>query len=429
MITSAPSARLGPRKPSRSILVLHSLAIVAAVVLAHSPLGGLAHAMPDASNPVLGQAAVNVHTVEPGETVRSIAELYRVSSATVLAANAIENPDVLHVGEPLVVPSVDGALHRVLPGETLRTIADDYGVDLPDLVASNALSASPDLLTVGALLVVPGARAATRAAEPASLASNAQRAATVTSASPPHVTEAGPSAAQNAPGAYTVREGDTLRSIAEAFNLDLLSLIDMNGLAEPDLIRPGSKLRVGSADTLKHVVEAGETVGDIAWRYSVDGHALLEANSLSDPDRIGVGTILIVPIGRSPTQPPLPAPAPPPAPSRPVQQSEAPAPVSSTANRVITARVTGYALGAGAVSTRTASGTTTHWGTVAADTHLYPFGTRVRIEGLGDTIFVVEDTGGAVRGNVFDVWFPDAASARRLGAMMRQVTILTPGQQ
>ena len=94
----------------------------------------------------------------------------------------------------------------------------------------------------------------------------------------------------------------------------------------------------------------------------------------------------------------------------------------------MTAKVTGYALGAGAVSTHTASGTTAHWGTVAADTHLYPFGTRLRIEGIGDTVFVVEDTGSAVRGNVFDVWFPDAASARRLGARTREVTILAPGE-
>jgi resuscitation-promoting factor RpfB len=93
----------------------------------------------------------------------------------------------------------------------------------------------------------------------------------------------------------------------------------------------------------------------------------------------------------------------------------------------MTAMVTGYALGAGAVSTHTASGTTAHWGTVAADIHLYPFGTRLRIAGLGDTVFVVEDTGSAVRGNVFDVWYPDAASARQLGATIRQVTILGPG--
>lgn len=92
------------------------------------------------------------------------------------------------------------------------------------------------------------------------------------------------------------------------------------------------------------------------------------------------------------------------------------------------AKVTGYAMGAGAVSFSTASGTRTRWGTVAADIRLYPFGTRLRIEGFEDTTFVVEDTGGAVRGHVFDVWFPDAASAIRFGTQTRRVTVLPPGE-
>jgi 3D (Asp-Asp-Asp) domain-containing protein len=91
--------------------------------------------------------------------------------------------------------------------------------------------------------------------------------------------------------------------------------------------------------------------------------------------------------------------------------------------------VTGYAPGAGAVSSHTASGTTARWGTIAADTRLYPFGTRVKIDGLGDGVFVVEDTGSAVRGNSFDVWFADAASARAIGTRTRRVTILAPGDQ
>jgi 3D (Asp-Asp-Asp) domain-containing protein len=89
--------------------------------------------------------------------------------------------------------------------------------------------------------------------------------------------------------------------------------------------------------------------------------------------------------------------------------------------------VTGYALGAGASSARTASGAPTHWGTVAADTRLYPFGTRLRIEGFDDMVFVVEDTGSAVRGNIFDVWFPDVAAARTFGGRTRRVTILSVG--
>src|SRR3954451_12098351 len=52
--------------------------------------------------------------------------------------------------------------------------------------------------------------------------------------------------------------------------------------------------------------------------------------------------------------------------------------------RVIQATVTGYANGAdgGAVSSLTASGLRTHWGTVAADWRLYPPGTRLQIEGF-----------------------------------------------
>jgi LysM repeat protein/3D (Asp-Asp-Asp) domain-containing protein len=432
-ITVRVSGRPGARRRFRPLLVFSWLTIAGLAILAPSPLAALAYAMPATGAPVQ-EKPPHVHTVEPGETVRSIAEQYGVSSTTILAANAIDDPDLLRIGQQLVIPPVDGVLHTVLPGETLRDIAETYGVGLADLIAANGLDASADLLSVGEVLVVPGAAPVVRAAAPPTPA--AQRAAGVASGDRPRAASQGPRVVDSPSGTYTVREGDTLRSIAEEFKLDLLSLIDMNGLADPDLIRPGSTLRISATNTLQHEVQPGETLGDIAWRYSVEVSALLRANSLADPDRLGVGTVLVVPTGRSanppPPAPPPPAPPPapsPPAPSPPVPERQPPAPVPppTAADRVITARVTGYALGAGAVGTRTASGTTTHWGTVAADTHLYPFGTRLRIEGLGDTVFVVEDTGSAVRGNIFDVWFPDAASARRVGARTRQVTILGSG--
>jgi resuscitation-promoting factor RpfB len=94
--------------------------------------------------------------------------------------------------------------------------------------------------------------------------------------------------------------------------------------------------------------------------------------------------------------------------------------------RVIQATVTGYANGAdgGAVGTMTASGTRTHWGTVAADWRLYPRGTRLQIEGFPNDVFTVEDTGGAVRGNIFDVWFPDLPTAIAFGTKTLTVTVL-----
>ncbi|MBV9544224.1 MAG: LysM peptidoglycan-binding domain-containing protein [Chloroflexi bacterium] len=408
-------------------------------------VGVFAHATPAAD----AQARTQVHVVQPGETVQDVAAQYGLSPVSVMAANALENPDLLKVGQSLVVPPVDGVLRTVRSGDTLIDIANEYDVTATELVSANGLDSGDDL-AAGETLVIPGVRFAQRAVQAAST----QAAATLpahdqtTSAAAPD--PAPPAAApattdQSAASTYVVQDGDTLRSIAEAFKLDILALVTMNGLENPDVIRPGTQLQVSSHQP-EHVVQAGDTLGDIAWQYSVDANALLRVNGLEDPDRIVIGMTLVMPIGATappataqstappPPAPPMPAPTSTSTPaSRPAQApaapraAAAPARAASSSTGQITAMVTGYALGAGAVSTRTASGTTVHWGTVAADTRLFPFGTRLRIEGLGDTVFTVEDTGSAVRGNVFDVWYPDAASARRLGARTRQVTILSPG--
>src|SRR5690242_12022973 len=74
------------------------------------------------------QAQTRVHTVEPGETVRDIADANGIRSVSVMAANALPNPDLLQVGQTLVIPPVDGVLHTVKSGETLIGIADQYEV-------------------------------------------------------------------------------------------------------------------------------------------------------------------------------------------------------------------------------------------------------------------------------------------------------------
>ena len=95
---------------------------------------------------------------------------------------------------------------------------------------------------------------------------------------------------------------------------------------------------------------------------------------------------------------------------------------------VVQGTVTAYATGAdgGGVGNMTASGVRTHWGTVAADWRLYAPGTRLLIEGFPNDVFVVEDTGGAVRGNIFDIWFPDLATATAFGTKSLRVTVLSP---
>jgi 3D (Asp-Asp-Asp) domain-containing protein len=118
-------------------------------------------------------------------------------------------------------------------------------------------------------------------------------------------------------------------------------------------------------------------------------------------------------------------------PETPVSQPDATTRAPSTNGalvplKVVQATVTGYATGGdgGAIGDMTASGVHTHWGTVAADWHLYPLGTRLQIEGFPNDVFTVEDTGGAVVGNVFDVWFPDLPAAAAFGTRSLRVTVL-----
>ena len=91
---------------------------------------------------------------------------------------------------------------------------------------------------------------------------------------------------------------------------------------------------------------------------------------------------------------------------------------NASAGRSFTARLSAYSHG-----TRTASGTPVRWGVVAVDPRVVALGSKVLIEGF-DTVFVAEDTGGAVRGNHIDIYFPDRAEAIRFGIQHRTVTVL-----
>ena len=67
----------------------------------------------------------------------------------------------------------------------------------------------------------------------------------------------------------------------------------------------------------------------------------------------------------------------------------------------------------------TASGAVAKPGTIAADTRVYPFGTRLYVPGYGTG--TVEDVGGSIRGRHIDVWFADHGEARSWGARWLKV--------
>lgn len=69
----------------------------------------------------------------------------------------------------------------------------------------------------------------------------------------------------------------------------------------------------------------------------------------------------------------------------------------------------------------TASGKKAQTGTIAADTSRYPFGTVVYIPGYG--YGVVEDRGGAIRGDHIDLYFDSHNEAQQWGIRRTRVRI------
>ncbi len=94
------------------------------------------------------------YTVQPGDTVSAIAARFGVSVESLLTANAITNPDLLQVGQTLLIPGVSiqpdlGAVAtgvvQARPGDTLGAVAARLGQDPALLAALNALTTTARL--------------------------------------------------------------------------------------------------------------------------------------------------------------------------------------------------------------------------------------------------------------------------------------------
>ncbi|TGJ77615.1 LysM peptidoglycan-binding domain-containing protein [Caproiciproducens galactitolivorans] len=72
---------------------------------------------------------------------------------SIISANGIYNPDVLVVGETLVIP-LEGVVYIVQPGETLWLIGQRYNIPLQNLIQVNRID-DPNRIAPGMLLVIP----------------------------------------------------------------------------------------------------------------------------------------------------------------------------------------------------------------------------------------------------------------------------------
>lgn len=104
-------------------------------------------------------------------------------------------------------PAADLVEHLIQRGETTGKIAQQHGTTVAELVAVNGLANGGALIFAGDVMLVP--------------------------------------ATAGAGGTVTVERGDTLAQIARDHGTDVQTLVELNDLADPDLIIEGSQLTVG----------------------------------------------------------------------------------------------------------------------------------------------------------------------------------------
>lgn len=144
---------------------------------------------------------MQIHIVRSGEALWMIAQRYGVSIERIVEANQLPDPNVLVVGQALVIPPPAG-VYVVQPGDALWRIAARYGVTVDQIVRENNIS-DPNRIYVGQRLVIPPA-----------------------------------------PGTYIVQPGEALWMIAQRFGVTVDQIVRENGIVNPSLIYPGQVLRI-----------------------------------------------------------------------------------------------------------------------------------------------------------------------------------------
>ncbi|MEJ2601502.1 MAG: LysM domain-containing protein [Anaerolineales bacterium] len=348
------------KKPQRWM----SMLVIGGMLLATLGLTSAVSAKATCSSPYI---------VQYGDTLKGIAQKCGVTMQALLDANpAITNPNLIYRGQRIVIPTVTSnnpVKYTVQPGDTLESIAKHFDVSIGLILVTNPQITNPTRLSPGVVITIPatpvipvtGSSAALQlslynglAGTPLTITGTsfpAKESVYVSASSPGSSTSVStnantdkngkftarlriPTNAQagslwrieatpetvNSPlatatfrvitlpnnGAYIVQAGDTLSKIAQRYHTTVSALIRANPqIANPNLLEPGDLIYLPGSVLVDpntgltiYIVQSGDYLGAIAQRFGVTLQALLAANpQIRIPSRIYSGDRLTIPSG------------------------------------------------------------------------------------------------------------------------------------
>lgn len=100
-----------------------------------------------------GGVNVKIHVVKRGDSLWRISRQYGVSTTEIVRMNALENPEMLVIGQALVIPQ-PYLRYTVQLGDTLANIAAHYGTTVQEIMQTNNMT-HPTSLYPGQIIVIP----------------------------------------------------------------------------------------------------------------------------------------------------------------------------------------------------------------------------------------------------------------------------------
>ncbi|MGL4771941.1 MAG: LysM peptidoglycan-binding domain-containing protein [Clostridium sp.] len=163
------------------------------------------------SSPSTPPTNAKYYTVRYGDTLSGIAEKYGTTVDAIASLNGISDPNLIHVGQILKIPSSSGSspapspspvYYTVKSGDTLSGIAERYGTTVQKLVSLNGIS-NPNLIYPGQKLII----------------------------------------STSVYKSYVVKAGDNLSGIASMLGTTISNLVSLNNISNPNSIFPGQVLK------------------------------------------------------------------------------------------------------------------------------------------------------------------------------------------
>jgi membrane-bound lytic murein transglycosylase D len=237
---------------------------------------------------------VAYHKIKQGETIGSIAEMYKVSSSSIREWNGISGDKIIagstlkiysgSIPPPTLVKDTspkktelagESVNHQIQPGETIIAISELYDVSVDDIKRWNNLSSSK--IIAGSTLIIYSN-------------GNKKKVSTNT-------------VVQQTSANYSthkVKKGETLGGIAEQYKVSVASIQQLNKISGNKIIA-GQDLKIPKSSGVTtqksadgyHVVASGETLYSISMRYNTTVQKLKTLNNLSH-SKITVGQRLRV---------------------------------------------------------------------------------------------------------------------------------------